>query len=436
MSSTPINLVEKTLDDRYYIKRYLNEGNFGMVFLAEQRIFDTAFRTLALKIFKEKKITRATARPVFTDSIMIARLIDRNRDQSGCNHLVHIFDIGILKDLEQQGYIAMEYLDSDLNRSIKDRSYPFAIDEAESLIKQLCMGLSVLHGNKDEASDPQPIVHRDLKPANVMFDSRNSIVKIADFGHTVTLDKILHRAANAGTIHCQAPESFDRGTIDTRADVYSLGLIFYEMLTLKHPFESIGDEHIETDRDKYIQMQREARYAFEKDRVKGWNFPSTHNIALKSQEKLESIIMKCLSYCPEDRFADAKQLLQAIEDLEEKKTSTKPISFKDKIRQRIGKGQFFLDQNKNTEALAELSAAFDEAQSCKIADLFPELYFSLGQAYFKCGNLGEAIKKYNEGLKIKTSRRRFLELANIYRKAGNETLALQKEREAKKYPDE
>ena len=70
-----------------------------MVFNVEHRIFDIFFRNVALKVFKEGKVTTETAKKTFNDAIILAKIIDQNREKEGCRYLVHVFDIGILKDL-------------------------------------------------------------------------------------------------------------------------------------------------------------------------------------------------------------------------------------------------------------------------------------------------------------------------------------------------
>ena len=115
------DIIDSTIDDRYYIKHFLGEGGFGMVFNAEHRIFDTFFRNVALKVFKEGKVTTETAKETFNDAIILAKIIDQNRDQEGCRYLVHVFDIGILKDLDYRGYVSMEYIKAmKLVQSVKN----------------------------------------------------------------------------------------------------------------------------------------------------------------------------------------------------------------------------------------------------------------------------------------------------------------------------
>jgi eukaryotic-like serine/threonine-protein kinase len=423
--------VGSIIDDRYYIERYLGEGNFGVVFQAEQRIFNVFFRKVALKVFKEDKATPEAASKTFADAILLAKVIDGNRGLEGVRHLTHIYDIGLFRDLSNRGFVAMELVDGgDLQQKIKRLRAPLPTVQALHIMKQICKGLGVLHGYQTSDGERSPIVHRDLKPGNILMDKERN-VKIADFGLAVALDKILGDAANAGTIHCQAPESFDRFSNDARSDVYSLGLIFYEMLTQIHPFEDAGTQYADRETPKYVKAQVKARKRFEKDRRP----PSALNVALRQEKALDEIVMRCLSYYPGERYGDAIELLEAIEGLEKDRAPAKrPPDIDEEIELLMNKGIFYRDDEKDyAQAMAMLKSAQEKAIFHNRDRFLPQLCFAIGRCYFRMQKLTDAVKCYNEGLKRQPLGKYFRELADVYRAANQVRLANLKEEEGKKY---
>ncbi len=432
------SLIDRTLDERYYVTDYLGEGSFGRVYRAEHRIFDVFFREVALKIFKEGKVNRVTAPETFADAILLAQILDRNRDQEACRYLIFVYDIGLLRDLEGQGFVAMQYVSGgDLSRKLRRGRYPLPLTEALGYLKQICQGLTLLHRHTDGENKLQPIIHRDLKPGNILL-TREGTIKIGDFGLAILTDKILKDAANAGTICCQAPESFDSGSNDPRSDIYSLGLIFYEMLTRQHPFHDVGLEFSENQRGEYLLAHSRARREFDRSRKP----PSEIYQEMKRLRGLEqlvpqvdAIVMKCLNYFPGDRYADAAELLEALNRLESQAEAPRQIqSPEEEVRRLLEKGRYYLERQQAAQSLEYLNEALRTAVNYRLEARFPDLYFALGQAFFQTGDYNQAIKKYTEGLRIKPQRQHCLELAKIYRALNNPGMARAKEAECRQYP--
>jgi tRNA A-37 threonylcarbamoyl transferase component Bud32 len=198
----------------------LGRGGMGAVYKARQPGLD---RLVALKVLPpEAGLDPAFAERFAREARALARLSHP--------HIVTVFDFGRAGDFY---YVTMEYVDGvDLRRAL--RAGELAPEQALAIVPQICDALQYAHD--------RGVVHRDIKPENILLD-REGRVKVADFG----LAKLLGQAAAAGpaltapeqvmgTLHYMAPEQMEApAAVDHRADIYSLGVVFYEMLTGRLP---------------------------------------------------------------------------------------------------------------------------------------------------------------------------------------------------------
>ena len=205
---------------RLEILEILGRGGMGVVYKARQKDLD---RLVALKIL---------APEVARDSSFAERFNREAKALARLNHphIVTIYDFGVTE--AGQYYFVMEYVDGANLRAVI-RSGELAPEQALALVPQICEALQFAH---DEG-----IVHRDIKPANILLDKKGR-VKIADFGlvklmrrepdvHSLTAD-----GQTMGTLNYMAPEQLEKPeSVDHRADIYSLGVVFYEMLTGELP---------------------------------------------------------------------------------------------------------------------------------------------------------------------------------------------------------
>ena len=217
-----------TFAGRYQIIEELGQGGMGRVYKA----LDTEINEkIALKIIKpgiasdEKIIERfrnelTTARQIAHKNV--CRMHDLNRDQG-------------------KYYITMEFVDGGDLKSLIRKTRRLDAGTAISIAKQICEGLAEAHN--------LGIIHRDLKPGNIMIDDTGR-AKIMDFGiaRTIKSKGITGSGVMIGTPEYMSPEQVDAGDLDQRSDIYSLGIILYEMVTGRLPFEgetafSIGMKH-------------------------------------------------------------------------------------------------------------------------------------------------------------------------------------------------
>jgi eukaryotic-like serine/threonine-protein kinase len=228
---TAYPLIGQVVGGRYHIVSLIGEGGMGVVYKAEQRLGSTvrrvAVKTLHAELSRDASITARFHREVGT----VAQLEHPNT--------VRVYDFGSTDDGTL--YIAMEFLDGKaLNRVIESEG---ALDPRRvgHLLRQVA-------GSLDEAHR-QGIVHRDLKPENVLLIERageKDVVKLVDFGIAARTEsaerekeqKLTQQGMVLGTPPYMSPEQFTGKLLDARSDVYSLGVMVYEMLTGQLPFQA------------------------------------------------------------------------------------------------------------------------------------------------------------------------------------------------------
>jgi serine/threonine-protein kinase len=208
-------MIGKTIS-HYKITEKLGEGGMGEVYLAQ----DTKLkRQVAIKFLPEY-LTK--------DNENVERFEREAEAAAALNHpnIITIYDV---IDAEGQICIIMEYVDgASLRTKIDDKK--FAIEEILNITRQICAGLSEAH--------KADIVHRDIKPENILIDNRGR-VKILDFGLAKLkgVSKLTKEASTLGTMAYMSPEQARGDEVDYRSDIWSLGVVLYEMLTGELPFK-------------------------------------------------------------------------------------------------------------------------------------------------------------------------------------------------------
>jgi serine/threonine protein kinase len=292
-------LIGRTIAGKYRIVAAHACGTFGTVFKAHQFFFDHFARCVAVMVSHQTGLTEKTAGALFGDAVILARLL-AEAGPHGKQHLVPIHDMGILTDHEDRGFLVMEYVDGAPLLAHMQAAGRIGVAAGLRYVKELCRGLAVLHS--------QGAIHRDLKPDNVLID-RAGIVRLVDFGlATFTDGRLGFAPGSMGTFTYMAPETL-LGRSTQAADVYGLGLIMYELFTgggphLTAPWPSAGDD-----------FRRDGHYRVKKSLV--YLPPSAHHNEIRNEYRwLDGLILRCLEVLPEKRFADAGQVLAAIETCE------------------------------------------------------------------------------------------------------------------------
>src|SRR3984885_7126881 len=203
---------------RYEILSVLGQGGMGAVYKARDRELD---RLIALKVIRPELATDPSILQRFKQELILARNITHK-------NVVRIFDLGEADGIR---FISMEYVDGDDLRTLLRREGKFSPKETISVIEQVCRALDSAHA--------EGVIHRDLKPQNIMRDKNGRIV-VMDFGLARSLGEagMTQTGAIVGTIEYMSPEQALGTTLDQRSDIFSVGLIFYELLTGKAPYEA------------------------------------------------------------------------------------------------------------------------------------------------------------------------------------------------------
>ena len=191
-------------------RKKLGEGAFGVVYLAEQQIFDIPFRTVALKVMKTPVRGSIDAKNLFSDALVLIKILNKCGDPVLKSRFVDILDVGLGSTGKSTdlGYIAMEIVDKDLSAisKVNDKKRVCTVTEALTYLTPVVEALAFMHTQKT------PLLHRDLKPDNVLVKSQPSLtVKVADFGLATEDIRELDPVPAAGTWPYQDLESFTIG---------------------------------------------------------------------------------------------------------------------------------------------------------------------------------------------------------------------------------
>ena len=296
-------LLGQMLAGKYKLLDVQASGAFGTVFRAEQYFCRRLMRLVAVKVSRQTGLTEETAPYLFGDALILAQLLAGTTpglDDAGRRHLVQIHDMGLLAEHEDRAYLVMEYVDGLPLLSHMRAAGRISVTIGLRFIKQICRGMALVHG--------QGAVHRDLKSDNILID-RRGVVRIVDFGLAAYADPRLGFAPGSmGTFTYMAPETLD-GRSTPASDVYSLGLLMYELFTGGGPHLTApwsADEKNDR-RDEHLRLK------------KSLHFPppsAVQNEIRNDHRWLDELIPRCLEIEPERRFADAGRLLAAIEGCE------------------------------------------------------------------------------------------------------------------------
>ncbi|MCI6689859.1 MAG: Stk1 family PASTA domain-containing Ser/Thr kinase [Clostridiaceae bacterium] len=256
------------LGDRYEILEKIGTGGMAEVFKGKDHKLN---RYVAVKVLKEE----------FRDNDgFVKKFKEEAQAAAGLAHpnIVNVYDVG-----DENGiyYIVMELVEGITLKNYIERKGRLTIKEATSIAIQVSAGLEVAHNNH--------IVHRDIKPQNIII-SREGKVKVTDFGIAKATTSQTTTSSAMGSVHYASPEQARGGYVDHRSDIYSLGIVMYEMVTGRVPFDG---ETAVTVAVKHLQEQMVP--------------PSEY--CPEIPYSLEQIIKKCTEKSPDRRYQDIGDLM-------------------------------------------------------------------------------------------------------------------------------
>ncbi|HEY6970483.1 MAG TPA: serine/threonine-protein kinase [Candidatus Angelobacter sp.] len=205
----------RLIADRYRIIALLGRGGMGEVYRADDL---TLGQPVALKFLPEDATKDETVLERFRNEVRISRRVSHP-------NVCRVYDVG---DVEGHAFYTMEYVDGEDLASLLRRIGRLPADKALEIARQLCAGLAAAHA--------KGVLHRDLKPANIMLDGRGQVV-ITDFGLAGFAEQIGGADVRSGTPAYMSPEQLAGKEVTVRSDIYSLGLVLYEIFTGKRAFD-------------------------------------------------------------------------------------------------------------------------------------------------------------------------------------------------------
>lgn len=261
------------INNRYSIIRTIGEGGMANVYLAYDTILD---RNVAVKVLRGD---------LRNDEKFVRRFQREALSASSLNHpnIVEMYDVG---EDDGEYYIVMEYVEGKTLKQLLKKRGSLTITEVIDIMSQLTDGMAHAHDAY--------IIHRDIKPQNIMI-LENGLIKITDFGIAMALNSTQLTQTNSvmGSVHYLPPEQAQGKGSTIKSDIYSMGILMYELLTGSVPFK--GDNAVEIA----LKQLKEP-------------IPSIRKVLPEIPQSVENIIIKSTAKNPQNRYKDAREMHQDI----------------------------------------------------------------------------------------------------------------------------
>jgi serine/threonine-protein kinase len=287
-------MIGTRLGDRYEILQRIGGGGMAIVYKGHDVLLN---RKVAVKVLRDQYVH---------DDEFIRRFQREAQAAASLSHpnIVSIYDVGKENDVH---YIVMEYVEgTTLNEVIKEKA-PMQVEEAIHYTTQICDALDHAHSNQ--------IVHRDIKPHNILI-GKNGRIKVTDFGiaRATTSSTITQTGSVVGSVHYFSPEHAKGVSAGAKSDLYSLGIVLYQMLTGRLPF--LGESPISVAL-KHLQE----------------NVEDPRNVNPLIPQSVENIILKSMRKNPEERYSSARKMQGDLESclLPERRNEPKAVFDEDEM---------------------------------------------------------------------------------------------------------
>lgn len=260
--------------DRYEIIGKIGAGGMSDVYKARDHILG---RNVAIKVLKQE----------FSEDVnFVVKFRTEAQSAAGLEHpnIVNIYDVGSESGMH---YIVMEYVEGVTLKTYIEKKGQLTYKEAVSIAIQISRGIEAAHAKN--------IIHRDIKPQNILISTEGK-AKVTDFGIAKAVSSNTINADVMGSVHYASPEQARNGFVDGKSDIYSLGIVMYEMVTGRVPFDG------ETTVSIAIQHLQE-------------EMKSPRTYAKDLPVSLEKVILKCTQKSPDRRYNDVSELLADLKQV-------------------------------------------------------------------------------------------------------------------------
>ncbi|MCC5635326.1 serine/threonine protein kinase [Nostoc sp. CHAB 5844] len=303
------------LANRYQLKQLIGSGGMGEVFLADDILLGGT--PVAVKFLTQTFINEKMQQDFAREAMLSAALSQKSL------HIVRAYDYGV--SAEGKPFYVMEYLNG---KSLKDL-IPMPMPKFLTLTRQICLGLQCAHQGINIDGKIYALVHRDIKPANILVlpdPILGKLIKILDFGIAKFINYANTVSTNRGfngTLPYCSPEQLEGGEIDSRSDIYSLGVMMFEMLTNAKPWQPETNLFGAWYKAHHFEAPRAI---------------ATVNPQLKLPQQLNNLIMACLAKAPSDRPQNMAEILRVLDSLEKSSCQSLPIPLASKYNPKFNVG--------------------------------------------------------------------------------------------------
>ena len=280
MSGGPLR-VGQSFSLRYHIIKVLGLGGMGAVYQAWDSELEVAVALKVIRTDPRRRKVSSEAEKRFKQELLLARQVTHK-------NVVRIHDLGEIDGIK---YITMPYIQGNDLATVLRRDGKLPITRALHLARQVAGGLVAAHD--------AGVVHRDLKPANLMIGAED-LALITDFGISASADDAASGGI-IGTLEYMAPEQGTGGAVDSRADIYALGMILYEMLAGPRPATAT------TPRERIDAMKQRTTEGL----------PPVRSLDETIPAALDAVVTRCLERDPAARYQTSNELVAALDQLDE-----------------------------------------------------------------------------------------------------------------------
>lgn len=314
------SLVGKILNERYEILEVVGTGGMATVYKAECKLLN---RFVAVKVLKDSLRYDVDLKEKFNREAQAAAKLSHN-------NIVSIFDVG---EIEGLNYIVMEYIDGITLQEYISQNKPIHWKVARNIAIQIGMALEHAHANG--------IIHRDIKPHNILI-TKDNVIKVSDFGiacavTSETVDASKDSSA-IGSVYYISPEQARGGYVTETTDIYSLGVIMYEMVTGQLPFD--GDTAVAIAMKKIEQEPVNCKV-----------------VNLDVPQDMAEIVMRAIAKDPAARFQTSQELLIALKKLGTPAGGVTPVKTAEERQEAIKKRKEKSEKTSNNRMIINIIIA-------------------------------------------------------------------------------